>query len=413
MKLNKTLGSIALLLVSFVASLFLGEGIARWVVYSDVSDADALYDRYKLLTQYGDNDPEFVYFCQMANPYLGWVNFVYPGCYQYTANNIGMADDRSFPDKKDSEYFSVFLLGGSVAEQMAETFGQPEKMSFLERALNRSYISPNGKPFRIYTGGIGGGAYPQQITLSTLYGDRVDAIIAIDGYNEALGSGGGYSPAGRIAPSYLKALIGTVYYLEHNEPAKDAVSYQKKMYRIFRKNKLTSRSYLAFLIYEKLFLKSALLSLEYDWSRETAFALRGVENYPKGLKLEERISRNVNKYADFIKSLWFISKSRGQYFAHFLQPIRWLYKPLTEKEKSYPKYVNVDFYKLFENRVISMNKKGVPTFSLLKILKGRTEEFYGDHIHFIRSGNANSPGNEIMAAKMAQILGKLWKLKRK
>ena len=65
--------------------------------------------------------------------------------------------------------------------QLHESSGK----NYFEYYLNKNFISPNGKPFKIYTGAMGGWTFPNQIMMTLMYNDRVDAIVSLDGYNEA------------------------------------------------------------------------------------------------------------------------------------------------------------------------------------------------------------------------------------
>ncbi|MGZ3695416.1 MAG: hypothetical protein ACXWQO_14965 [Bdellovibrionota bacterium] len=118
----------------------------------------------------------------MPNPFFGFTHNLSLPCHPRFVSNVGLIDSHDFPLKRDPEAFSVVLVGGSVASQMA--VGPSNAPSWLELSLNKKFISPNGKPFRISSGAMGAWHYPSQITFLTLYGDSMDAVVAIDGYNE-------------------------------------------------------------------------------------------------------------------------------------------------------------------------------------------------------------------------------------
>ncbi|MGL1636439.1 hypothetical protein ACSTI0_00100, partial [Vibrio parahaemolyticus] len=66
-----------------------------------------------------------------GHPYVGWVNTKLPPCGGLTTNNVGMPDPREIPYERDPDYYSVMLLGGSVASQMIAG-----SVNWLEKALN-------------------------------------------------------------------------------------------------------------------------------------------------------------------------------------------------------------------------------------------------------------------------------------
>src|SRR5262245_13056832 len=115
------------------------------------------------------------------HPYLAFVHHGNPPCGVPGINNIGLFGP-DFPSERIRDRFVVLVTGGSVAAQ----FGQmvPDGPRHLEIVLNERYVSPTGKPFLVLNGGDGAWRQPQQTILFLLYGDVVDAVITLDGFNE-------------------------------------------------------------------------------------------------------------------------------------------------------------------------------------------------------------------------------------
>jgi hypothetical protein len=89
----------------------------------------------------------------------------------------------AYPVARNPDRYVILLAGGSVASQISQ-LAQPGRRSFLEEELNRAYVSPTGKPFLVLNGGLGAWKQPQQLILLAIYGDFIDAVVTLDGYNE-------------------------------------------------------------------------------------------------------------------------------------------------------------------------------------------------------------------------------------
>src|SRR5579864_592744 len=116
------------------------------------------------------------------HPYVAFVHHGNPPCGLANINNVGLFND-DFPTVKRTDRYTILLVGGSVASQMAQNWGPPAP-HYLELALNKGYVSPNGKPFLVLDGGDGAWKEPQSFILFSLYASSVDAVVTLDGYNE-------------------------------------------------------------------------------------------------------------------------------------------------------------------------------------------------------------------------------------
>ena len=116
------------------------------------------------------------------HPYLAFVHHGNPPCGLPNVNNIGLLNT-DFPTVKRDDRYTVLVVGGSVASQLAQNCPPPAPR-FLEEELNKRYVSPNGKPFLVLNGGDGAWKEPQSFILFSMYATSVDAVITLDGYNE-------------------------------------------------------------------------------------------------------------------------------------------------------------------------------------------------------------------------------------
>ena len=97
-------------------------------------------------------------------------------------NNIGLFGP-DYPVLKNPDRYTVMLIGGSVASQLAQNQAPPAPR-YLEEELNRKYVSPNGKPWQVLYGGDGAWKEPQPFILFSLYAGSVDAMVSLGGFNE-------------------------------------------------------------------------------------------------------------------------------------------------------------------------------------------------------------------------------------
>jgi hypothetical protein len=63
--------------------------------------------------------------------------------------------------------------------------------------------------------------------------------------------------------------------------------------------------------------------------------------------------------------------------------------------------------------LMTLRDGGTPIFDLTQIFAKEKGTIYADHIHYVRDAANESPGNRIIAARMAEILAETWGLQRK
>ena len=102
------------------------------------------------------------------HPILGFVYQNETFCGNPLTNNVGMGDPKTFPKKRQEDFYDILLTGGSVAEHLSGvTYDQK---NWLEFYLNQHFMSPNGRPFRIFSGAVGSWIAPAPLNFVNLYG---------------------------------------------------------------------------------------------------------------------------------------------------------------------------------------------------------------------------------------------------
>lgn len=343
----------------------------------------------------------------IVHPMLGYVHrqpqYMSWHCNKSTSiNNIGIFTKRDLPLIKSKNEFAVIILGGSVAHQLAETTDADGSIH-LETLLNKTFYSPTGKPFRVYTGAIGAWAMPNQVNMLLMYGERFDAAIAVDGYNEAFPVQGG---------TRLEKQWSTAIYILSNESytsfkhlfLRGLWNYQYVLSRTWLQHSYFFNAVYKILtgIFQKVIVSNSLLQ---EFSEGNNENLKLNPDEAKRWSLE-----HLNRY---LINFHEIGKINGIRTAQFLQPTRLYGKSLTDSEKSYHEFINKEAYQSIEVLYRNLEKKKYPIKSLTGIFKNHPEEIYGDHIHFKPIQKGASLGNQILAQNIIKELGELWHLKKK
>ena len=337
------------------------------------------------------------------HPYLAFVHHHDDPCGVPDANNIGLLGD-DYPVVRNNDRYVVLVAGGSVASQLGQAF-DPSRRGFLESALNRHYVSPTGKPFQVLNGGLGAWKQPQQMILFAIYGEFVDAVVTLDGYNEQyLTQPGMLSRFELPANSYLS--VNPVI-------AKDgfgslAMSWLMGRAAGWLGSGITAHSHAAYLIATALAGKPPE-----DPS--------GAKTYDAMMKLPQDITSSppafmdwqVGQYAKYIRLMDLMARDYGIKSMFFLQPVPAVGKTLTEEERRNlpqvdygPRYVEI------VNRLLALRERNIEVRSLLDVFKDEKATIYVDDIHPRRDG-AESRGYSLIATRMAHDMAKAWSWRTK
>lgn len=335
------------------------------------------------------------------HPYLGFVHHSNPPCGIPGLNNIGLFG-ANFPSQRLADRFVILVTGGSVAAQLAQTI--PDGPKYLEMILNRSYLSPTGKPFLVLNGGDGAWKQPQQAILFLLWSDVVDGVITLDGFNEV----GAVSGALRFEyPANNFAVVNPLA-----RGSYDTVVTRWVLGRLVgwaSQNPVTSRSHAAFLAVREV---RRLLDRQGRGERERGTTVESLFRLPPQWDSEKRVESAIAQYRKYIRSMQALARNRNVLSAYFVQPAPAIGKRLTPEERVVVGDLSYGpLYRRMTDALLGLRGEGIPVFSLLEIFAGVEETLYHDPIHLRRDNQGESPGYRLMAEKIAHTLAEAWQLR--
>lgn len=334
------------------------------------------------------------------HPYLAFVHHRDDPCGVPGANDTGLLGD-NFPTAHDPDRYVILLAGGSVASQLGQ-HTQPGRRSFLEEELNRSFFSPTGKPFQVLNGGVGAWKQPQQMILLAIYGDFIDAVVTLDGYNEQHLIKPGVNRRFEMpANNYL----GVNPIVARDGFGSLAISWFMGRISGWLGTGLTAHSHAAYL------LASALQPKPSDHQDGV-----GARTYSAMMGLPADITDSpsiymdwqIAQYAKYIRMMAATAHDFGIKSMFFLQPVPAVDKVLTPDERrgtpdsSYgQRYVDI------VGRLLALRERNIEVRSLLDLFMDERETIYGDDIHPIRE-LMDSRGYSLMAERMAKEMAGTW-----
>src|SRR5262249_50498060 len=132
---------------------------------------------------------------------------------------------------------------------------------------------------------------------------------------------------------------------------------------------------------------------------------------PKEWDDEHRVSWATGQYRKYIAAMDAVAAQHDVLAAHFLQPVPAIAKPLTADEQAVggPLDYRATYQRIADD-VLSLAAHGTPVFSLLDVFERNTQTLYADVIHLRTAADGTSEGYRLMAERMAQILGRTWRL---
>ena len=316
------------------------------------------------------------------------------------ANNIGISTSRNLPLVKSPDEFTILVLGGSVAHQLA-IYQETLDSSFLQDYLNDQFLPPSKKSFKVIAGAAGAWAQPNQFNMLAIYGDRIDGIIAIDGYNESF-------------------KITYPHSFEQMPAAQQILAYSgKDSYRFKILNLLgTYRHHVANSFLAHSYLMNAFYKVQVGIFKKIVMPPEMIDEFNLGtseenhLPLSEAKALALNHFKSYNRKMHLLAETTNVKSIQFLQPTRLWGKELTPEEKITREFISGEDYKSIEKTYKQLNQEGFPVFSLTEIFNDRKERIYSDHIHYLNV-NGTSIGNEIVTMTIAKHLENTWKLKRK
>ncbi len=308
-------------------------------------------------------------------------------CKIYPLNRFGFMNNE-FQDSELAESFNILVTGGSVAEQIAGHAVNPEGASHLETQMNQDFDSPKGKKIRIINASIASGLQPMQTIITMFFVDKVDSVVSLEGYNEAVEFGSSDLSRPPAVWSEFVADRSSVQFL-----------YTKSAMELIRNR---NQSIIGSL-YTTFYLGKYLLHTGLE-------EMKPNQSEPAGQKTAASLEDNFLKnYLKYISVTAATTNSFSKKYILFLQPDISHFKVLTNSEKLVFESGNVSSSKKIERvyEYLLSKKLSFPIVSLQKVFQSEQESLYVDNVH------TNSQGSRILAAEISQQIGRYLKLKRK
>jgi hypothetical protein len=318
--------------------------------------------------------------------FIGYIYHDKAECQASFRNNFGFRGS-DVPDVYDPNFYSIMLLGGSVAEQLGSIPSDKTNLVNLEKYLNTHYISPNKKPFKVLNFSLAGGRQPMGVIVAEQFLDRVDSVVSVEGYNEQgyLALSAPLETAGAPWQEIAAAYEAPFTFLA----LKKATGWSRKIYLSSLKQ--------SYVLYYVLHAAVKNLSESYFATEKT------VDPYKRsGEKIsnEQRRTYVLNGYVNHLEHIRALADYHHKTFTLFLQPNPNYFKTLTPEEKIAITDLEVkyqEFPGIYE--YVKKNAK-INTESLEDIFQNVSSTLYIDHIH------TNNQGVEMLSAAVADRLGK-------
>jgi hypothetical protein len=346
------------------------------------------------------------------HPYLAFVHHGNPPCGVSNVNNIGLLNT-DFPTIKRNDVYTVLVVGGSVSSQLAQNWPAPAPR-YLEEELNRRFVSPNGKPFLVLNGGDGAWKEPQSFILFSMYATSVDAVIALDGYNEHY-MFRSYTEERLERPLSNFADVNPFVADENFGDA--AIGWvMGRIAGTLAQMPLLGHSHAAYMVVRGIeAVAKGHDVFKADKSKKTT--LTSIFALPADIKGngEKVFQTQLALYQKYARAIEAVARDNNVKTAYFLQPVPSWGKTLTEEEKrgASANWTDPVLYRRIVDGMLTLRERGMQVFDLGDLLKDHRERIYADDIHFMRDTNGESAGYRLMAKAVADDLAKAWDLKPK
>lgn len=313
-------------------------------------------------------------------------------------NKYGFNSQYAIEATNNPNFYDVLILGGSVAE--LSSLYKINGIQKLEYLLNKNYISPTGKPFRVHNTATGGNNYPTQLSILNYFIESIDAFIAIDGFNEFIT----INESGRIDMPPFKPFLYS-FLLQYT----DKIDELKFLYKYKKMAQQTILNH------------SSFFKLSYFGTRNFIFS--SLEKFLNNMKLNEKayhlhgkvpdlLDWNINRYEYYIKQYHALANTFNKNYQHILQPINKLFKEPIGKEIGYPVLFPSKNYVDLSKHIEMLEQKKYHTTTFISIFKDIKKEIYSDEVHYIIKDNY-SLGYDIFFTNLLLKLEKNWKLIKK
>jgi len=326
------------------------------------------------------------------HPYLVFVHTSRPECRSFS-NNTGHRGPE-VPLVRRPDYYTVMILGGSVANQIFQFKSEEIRAYFQEKYPGRQVVILNGS--------LEGWKQPQQLFMLQMYGEVIDAAISIEGFNEMIFN---YRQGYQLRfdtpfiPGYRKANPG---FLSTRERV--VIDISAWLFDVVNDNRVLRRSKAAYFISDTL--RSALEHhiSDHEAPTDSLEHLSRILPLPAEWGAEQKKQHALEQYLKYLSLMNATAKNFGIPLAVFLQPAPALHKPLSSEE------LNVvgdlayrDDYQWFEQQLLA-HKKNLPVISMLDVFASTPATIYKDGIHY----HKESEGPTLIVNRIQQELNRRW-----
>jgi hypothetical protein len=346
------------------------------------------------------------------HPYLAFVHHGNPPCGLPNVNNVGLLNT-DFPTVRRDDVYTVLVVGGSVSSQLAQNWPAPAPR-YLEEELNKRYLSPNGKPWLVLNGGDGAWKEPQSFILFSMYAGSVDAVVALDGYNEHY-MFRSYTEERLERPLSNFADVNPFVADENFGDA--AIGWvMGRLAGSLAQMPILGHSHAAYMIVRGIeAMAKGRDVFKADKNKKTT--LTSIFALPADVKGngEKVFQTQLTLYQKYERAIEAVAKDNNVRTAYFLQPVPSWGKTLTDEEKRAAGGNMADpvLYRRMVEGMLTLRDKGLAVFDLGDLLKDVPETMYADDIHFVRDTRGESKGYRLMATRVVDDLAKAWNLKAK
>lgn len=336
-----------------------------------LEDACQLYVRFlnpELMPKYEQQqNPDYINFLQTtrgkfkASPYFGYVAI--------DGNNYGFYTKENFPLKRNVNTYVIAILGGSVANHLANTiFKDPGYV----KKIKSQVFALKDKDIRFMGLALPGYKQPQQFFVLSYFLDQIDMVIQLDGWNEVSVTAPNDHPADY--PMWI-----------------NFNSNQTKFFQMIEGNKLLNMSMALFLFKNSLEFKTA----KNAWKKtDQAFD----PNHKIHIANTSQLISTWSKFIQLEKDLLKANNKKGFFFVQASQ----------YNEKS--KVLTVHEKKIAFNpirlkigapgfQLLRAEAKKINVFDLAEVFKNESESIYVDDCCHV-----NERGNKLVSDEILRVI---------
>lgn len=325
---------------------------------------------------------------------------------QVGGNNHGFISKHDYPYRRKPDEFVIGISGGSVAHELGVFLEKHEKI-FSE--LFSEKLKLKNKRISFLNFALPGFKQPQQFIVSSTFGESVDLMITLDGFNETIHE---MHPA--IPREYPTLTLG-MYYEDFNEITGRGPSALWKIRKFITVLPLRLKVLKYSTCYEVLWkvTEASLARMSKAIERERMFFSKiAFTRWEPQQKRDESLARK-DMWAKYSRLQTKILRDFGVPNYHFIQPSPYFKnsKPFSEEEKKFwrddawpdPKPMS-DLIEL----IPQLRSQGHKIYDLTKVFSAIGQTIYRDGFCHV-----NDAGNSIMAKAMLEIISKDLAAKKK